>query len=207
MNPLGAPVVRIQKADNPQLLSEAFIDVSGEPVGTRKMDTQNRFDLRLEKRFRVGMGAVSVMGDIFNLFNSNTVIRLKDLRYGSPNFGLPAELQTRPGSCASACGGTSRMRSPPSADKRSTHACGPGNWPACRRFIRGPRAGGPDAACGALVMSSEWAPGPSEALEECMPHFTAPMRVAASVAILAALPVTALGQGLTVERIPRCCRV
>jgi hypothetical protein len=93
VNPLGAPVVRNTRAQNPQIQSEVFIDVSGEPVGTNHMDTQSRFDLRLEKKFRVGLGDVSVIGDIFNLFNENTVIRLKDLRYGSPNYLLPAELQ------------------------------------------------------------------------------------------------------------------
>lgn len=33
------------------------------------------------------------MADVFNLLNANTVIRLRDVRFGSPNFGLPAELQ------------------------------------------------------------------------------------------------------------------
>ena len=93
VNQLGAPVVRILRTENPQLLTEPFIDVTGEPVGSRKMDTQYRVDFRGEKKFDVGTHHLSVIADVFNLLNANTVIRLRDLRFGSPNFGLPAELQ------------------------------------------------------------------------------------------------------------------
>ena len=94
VNQLGAPVVRIFQSDFPQILSEPFIDVTGAPVGSYKMDSQNRFDLRLEKRFRLGgSNSISVLGDIFNLFNNGTVIRLQDIRFDSPNYLKPAELQ------------------------------------------------------------------------------------------------------------------
>lgn len=93
VNQLGAPVVRIFRADNPQILTEPFVDVSGEPVGTRKMDTQYRVDFRAEKKFSIRTHNLSVIADVFNLLNANTVIRLRDLRFGSANFGLPAELQ------------------------------------------------------------------------------------------------------------------
>jgi hypothetical protein len=93
VNQLGAPVVRVFRADNPQILTEPFIDVSGESVGTRKMDTQYRVDFRAEKKFTIGNHTLSAIGDVFNLLNANTVIRLRDLRFGSSNFGQPAELQ------------------------------------------------------------------------------------------------------------------
>ena len=35
---------------------------------------------------------VAVIADIFNVFNANTVVRVKDLRLDSPNFLLPAEI-------------------------------------------------------------------------------------------------------------------
>jgi hypothetical protein len=57
------------------------------------MDTQYRVDFRAEKKFSIRTHNLSVIADVFNLLNANTVIRLRDLRFGSANFGLPAELQ------------------------------------------------------------------------------------------------------------------
>lgn len=68
--------------------------VGGEPNGTRQLDLHRRLDLRIEKRFTVGFGGVSLIVDAFNALNAGSVIRIKDLRLDSPNFGLPAELQT-----------------------------------------------------------------------------------------------------------------
>lgn len=89
----GAAVVRIFKEDFPQIQSETFIDVGGETAGSRKMDTNSRFDLRVEKKFPVGYGDISLMMDIFNVFNSGAVIRVQDLRLDNPRFGLPAQVQ------------------------------------------------------------------------------------------------------------------
>jgi hypothetical protein len=88
----GAATVRFLQRDFPQILSEAFIDVAGEPAGTRKFDAQTRLDLRAEKRFKIKRGDISVIVDVFNVLNANTVIRVNDLRLDSPQFLRPAEI-------------------------------------------------------------------------------------------------------------------
>ncbi|MGH9324419.1 MAG: TonB-dependent receptor, partial [Vicinamibacteria bacterium] len=89
----GAATVRLFQSDLPQILTETFIDVAGEPAGTRKFEPQTRIDLRAEKRFATGIGDLSLTADLFNVFNSNTVIRVNDLRLDSPEFLRPAEIQ------------------------------------------------------------------------------------------------------------------
>jgi hypothetical protein len=89
----GAGIIRIFQTDYPAIQSETFIDVAGEAAGTRKFDTQQRLDLRAEKRFSIGDGDLGLIADVFNVFNSGTVIRIRDLLSTSPNFGLPAQLQ------------------------------------------------------------------------------------------------------------------
>ena len=89
----GATTVRIFQSEFPQILSEPFIDVAGEPAGSKKVETQSRVDFRVEKSIAVGKGDLVFIGDVFNLFNGNAVIRIQDLRLDSPRYGLPAELQ------------------------------------------------------------------------------------------------------------------
>jgi len=89
----GAATVRYFKTQYPQIQSESFIDVAAEPAGTRIFDAQTRLDLRAEKRVGVRKGFVSFAIDAFNVLNSGTVIRVRDLRLDSANFGLPAQLQ------------------------------------------------------------------------------------------------------------------
>jgi hypothetical protein len=89
----GAATVRFFQTDFPQIQSETFIDAAGEPAGTRKFDTRTRLDLRVEKRFEVGLSTLSFAADVFNIFNSNTITRVKDLRLDSPEFARPAEIQ------------------------------------------------------------------------------------------------------------------
>jgi len=89
----GAATVRLEQTQFPQILSERFIDVAGETPGTRRFDTQPRLDFRVEKRFRIApTRALSLMADVFNVFNDSTVVRIQDLRFGSPNFGRAAEI-------------------------------------------------------------------------------------------------------------------
>lgn len=89
----GAATVRFLRTQYPQIQSEAFIDVAGEPAGTRKFDTQTRLDLRAEKRVPIRKGHVSLAVDAFNVLNADGVIRVRDLRLDSANFGIPAQLQ------------------------------------------------------------------------------------------------------------------
>jgi Carboxypeptidase regulatory-like domain/TonB dependent receptor/TonB-dependent Receptor Plug Domain len=89
----GAATVRYFKTQYPQIQSETFIDVAAEPAGTRKFDTQTRLDLRAEKRVNVHTGFVSLAVDAFNVLNAGTVVRVRDLRLDSVNFGIPAQLQ------------------------------------------------------------------------------------------------------------------
>ena len=92
-SPRGATEVRIFASDFPQILSETFIDVAGEPAGTRTFDAETLLDLRVQYRFPVGGDAgVALIADIFNVFNSGTVIRLNALRLDDPKYLTPAEL-------------------------------------------------------------------------------------------------------------------
>ena len=92
-SPRGATEVRIFKEDAPQILSETFIDVAAEPAGSRTFDTQTTLQLRIEKRFGIGDGAgFTIAADIFNVFNANTVVRVRNLRLDNPNYLVPAEL-------------------------------------------------------------------------------------------------------------------
>jgi outer membrane receptor protein involved in Fe transport len=89
----GAATVRVFQRDFPQIQSETFIDVAGERAGTRKFGTQARLDVRLEKKWAVRRGELATTADIFNVFNSNTVTRVNDLRFDSPQFTRAAEIQ------------------------------------------------------------------------------------------------------------------
>jgi outer membrane receptor protein involved in Fe transport len=92
-SPRGATEVRVFQSDFPQILSETFIDVAGEPAGTRTFDVETLLDLRVQYRIPVGGDAgVALIADIFNVFNSGTVIRLNALRLDDPRYLTPAEL-------------------------------------------------------------------------------------------------------------------
>ena len=52
--------------------------------------------MRVEKKFRVGTnGEVGLIADVFNLFNTVSVINVQSLRLDAPNFLAP-ELITQP---------------------------------------------------------------------------------------------------------------
>jgi hypothetical protein len=57
-----------------------------EPRGSQRYDTQNRFDIKLEKQFRVGTdGRVGVTFEGLNLFNS-AAIQARGTRSSSTYF-------------------------------------------------------------------------------------------------------------------------
>ena len=97
-SPRGATEVRIFQSDFPQILSETFIDVAGEPAGTLTFDLETVLDLRVQWGFPVGGDArVSLIADIFNVFNANTVIRVNSLLLNRAGGGLGAGAGDRPG--------------------------------------------------------------------------------------------------------------
>ena len=89
----GATTVRFYKVDFPQILSETFIDAAVQPAGTLKFPLEKLLDLRVEKKFPIGLGNLSLIADVFNVLNSNEIIRVQDLRLDNPRFGLPAEIE------------------------------------------------------------------------------------------------------------------
>ena len=89
----GAATARFFRSDNPQILSETFIDVAVEPAGTRKMDTVTHLDLRAEKKFTLGTQVVSGMVDVFNVFNASGVTLIRNVNMALPGFGTPAQVQ------------------------------------------------------------------------------------------------------------------
>jgi hypothetical protein len=90
--PRGAAGYRFFRTAYPQILSETFIDVTIERPGTRRHPWQRSLDLAVEKRFTIGVGTFGIVADVFNVFNANPVVRVKDLRLDSPNFNKPAEV-------------------------------------------------------------------------------------------------------------------
>ena len=89
----GARFVRFFAEDNPGILSESFIDVPGEARGSNRHDSVNKFDFRVERVFRMDRGvSVQLQLDVFNLLNSNTVIRVQSLRTDQSNFLSPAQI-------------------------------------------------------------------------------------------------------------------
>jgi hypothetical protein len=87
--PRGAAGYRFFRTAYPQILTETFIDVTIERPGTRRHPWQRSLDLSVVKRFGIGLGNLGFVADVFNVFNTNPVVRVKDLRLDSPNFDLP----------------------------------------------------------------------------------------------------------------------
>ncbi len=57
-----------------------------QPLTTEALPTFYNVSLRLEKRINIGAGRMYLMADVFNLLNSNMVIRSYDEQYGSIYF-------------------------------------------------------------------------------------------------------------------------
>jgi hypothetical protein len=89
----GATTVRFFQTQYPQMQSETFIDVAVDPAGSEKFDSQFITDLRLEKRFDIGIGSLSGVVDVFNLFNAGKVIEVSQLRLDHPLYLNPSRLQ------------------------------------------------------------------------------------------------------------------
>lgn len=90
----GATRVRFNSGvDYPAALSnDAFIRVPGEPQGTNRFDAEVYWDVRVEKRTRLGGANLDVMADIFNLLNRNTVVRVQTLNSDLANYLVPAQI-------------------------------------------------------------------------------------------------------------------
>lgn len=90
----GATRVRFNRGtDYPTALSnDAFLRVPGEPQGTNRFDAEVYWDVRLEKRTRLGRGNLDLIADIFNLLNRNTVVRVQTLNVDLANYLVPAQI-------------------------------------------------------------------------------------------------------------------
>ena len=67
------------------------ITVNVEPVGTRRLPSQNQLDLRVEKAFNLRAGQrATVRMNMFNALNDNTVLDLN--RLSGASFGLPTNI-------------------------------------------------------------------------------------------------------------------
>jgi hypothetical protein len=89
----GAYAVRFLQTDYPAIRTSAMISVPGEPQGSRRHDGQMTLDLRAQRRTQLPWGTtLDLMIDTFNVFNSNTVIRVETLNNWLTNFLRPAEI-------------------------------------------------------------------------------------------------------------------
>lgn len=84
--------IRFVKADSPIMVVESSITVNAEPSGTQRLDTQRLLALRGEKRFNLAHGRLSVIGDVFNLMNANTVTSLQQVRVDHADYGKPGSI-------------------------------------------------------------------------------------------------------------------
>lgn len=82
------PLVRIRGLDQGYT-----VRVFGLPRGENRLDSQNTIDIRAEKEFPVGKGAVRVTMDVFNLFNTGYATEVQD-RFESSSFGDPTDFTT-----------------------------------------------------------------------------------------------------------------
>jgi hypothetical protein len=68
-------------------LNQGSTDLLAEPRGSRRLDSQPKFDLKAEKRFRLANGQLGVSFEAFNLFN-NGAVNDRFTRTG-PSFNRP----------------------------------------------------------------------------------------------------------------------
>lgn len=93
--PPGARLARFFRADYPQMIVEPFIDIPVEPRGSTRQDAEYITTVRIEKKINVGKHQLGVIADMFNLFNTVSVINVQSLRMDAPNFMTP-EMLTQP---------------------------------------------------------------------------------------------------------------
>ncbi len=93
-SPPGAPVVRyVRGVDYPSTAVEPNIDVPAQARGTIRQDPQHTVSFRAEKRFVTRQGTLGVMLDVFNLFNTASIINVSSLRTDAPTYLSPALIQ------------------------------------------------------------------------------------------------------------------
>jgi hypothetical protein len=91
----GATYARFLARDYPAIRTSAFIDVPVQPAGTLRTKAQRTLDFRLDKHTMLGGSrSFDVMVDLFNVFNTNTVVRVQSLNTALTNFMRPAEILT-----------------------------------------------------------------------------------------------------------------
>src|SRR5262249_46459328 len=68
------------------LLSQGRLRIFGEPRGSERLPGQHTLDVRAEKEFPVGKGALRFTMDVFNLFNTGYPTTVED-RFENDAFG------------------------------------------------------------------------------------------------------------------------
>jgi hypothetical protein len=78
-------VVRI-----PDLNQPGVVTIQAEPKGLERFEGQHLLNLRLEKTFNIYKTArLSILGDVFNLFNDDTVTRWRSYDVWRDTYKLP----------------------------------------------------------------------------------------------------------------------
>ncbi len=91
---LGSYTLRYTRRDSPQIVVEPFVELAGVPRGTHRIDFRHKVALRAEKQFPMpGSNALSLVADVFNLLNINTVTFVQSLQFGHPKFLKPAVIE------------------------------------------------------------------------------------------------------------------
>jgi outer membrane receptor protein involved in Fe transport len=85
----GMPYTRMIRSEEAGLgmLYQGYVTILAEPRGSSKLSDQHILDMRVEKSFKLGPGEFSVLGDVFNAFNSNEVTDIGNLT--NVNWGTP----------------------------------------------------------------------------------------------------------------------
>ncbi len=84
---MGRPYTGVANVTLPQGLRSIFI----EPLGSRRLSSQELFDLRLGKSFRIGRGSVELLVDVLNALNDTAEEGVATRNLYSPNFGIPTD--------------------------------------------------------------------------------------------------------------------
>jgi outer membrane receptor protein involved in Fe transport len=89
----GTHIVRFSRADNPLIVSESFVEVSGNQRGSQRFDFRNLLSFRAEKTFDLGRAQLGLIADVFNLLNINTVVTVQSQTFDQPNFLAPSAIE------------------------------------------------------------------------------------------------------------------
>jgi outer membrane receptor protein involved in Fe transport len=88
-----ARTVRFLRGASPLITVESSITVNAEPIGAQRFGTETNLDLRAEKKFDLGAERkLGIIMDVFNVFNSSTVLGVLQTRIDHPDFGKPGEI-------------------------------------------------------------------------------------------------------------------